>query len=148
MASPRPRRLVCDLIDDDLATGKLYPSPKRDVLLWCHAHHRSRRVSRTSRQYHRRGLRIRLRNVAGEETRFEAVADRLHAGELDTDDGRRMDRDPLVIQLYHYHLPKLADHGVVDSGRERGTIEYYSNEQLEAELDSISAEVSPANPYV
>jgi hypothetical protein len=58
----------------------------------------------------------------------------------------RSDREQLAIRLYHAHLPKLAEHGVVEYDLEDGTIKYQSDEELEAILDSLPDEVSMASP--
>lgn len=56
------------------------------------------------------------------------------------------DRSQLTTQLYHAHLPKLADHGVVEYDHEEGTIEYQPDGQLEAVLASLPDEMPAASP--
>lgn len=56
------------------------------------------------------------------------------------------DRERLAIQLYHSHLPKLADHGVVEYDRQRGTVQYVPDDQIETVLDSLPDTVPAAKP--
>ena len=74
------------------------------------------------------------------------LVDRLHQAGPGGADARRMDRDRLAIQLNHCHLPKLADHGIVEHDRDRGTTEYRPDEQIEAVLDELPEEPSLTDP--
>ena len=74
------------------------------------------------------------------------LVDRLHQAGPDGADARRMDQDRLAIQLNHCHLPKLADHGIVEHDRDRGTTEYRPDEQIEAVLDGLPEEPSLTDP--
>ena len=84
-----------------------------------------------------------LRREANGETSIDALVDRLYEDSA-TDTDRRVDREQFTIQLYHVHLPKLAEHGVVEYDPERGTIQYRPDEQTEAVLDSLPDGVSVA----
>jgi DNA-binding transcriptional ArsR family regulator len=95
---------------------------------------------------HRRRLLEHIRHEGDGEVRIDHLVDHLSRAEPAAAGDRRPSRDQLAIQLNHVHLPKLADHGVVEHDRERGTIEYRPDEQLEAVLDGLPEELSFANP--
>lgn len=69
----------------------------------------------------------------------------MHNGGSVTDD-QTTDREQLAIQLYHTHLPRLADHGVVEFDPENQAVRYQPDEQLETVLDSLPDELSLAHP--
>ncbi len=94
----------------------------------------------------RRRLINHLRHNGNEEVRIDHLVDQLHQAEPASADDREKSRDQLAIQLNHVHLPKLADHGVIDHDHERGTIEYQPDEQIEAVLDGLPEEPSVTNP--
>jgi hypothetical protein len=58
---------------------------------------------------------------------------------------RNSSRDQLAIHLTQSHLPKLADHGVVEQHQDRGTIKYRPDEGIEAVLDGLPEEPSLIN---
>lgn len=94
----------------------------------------------------RRRLAIRhLRHEANGKTTIDDLVDQLYNGGSDADD-RPPDRKQLAIQLCHAHLPKLADHGVVEFDPENGAIWYQPDEQVETVLDSLPDELSIASP--
>ena len=82
----------------------------------------------------RRRLIEHLRQNGNGETPVDDLIDRLHRAEPDIADERQMNRDQLAIQLTHCHLPKLADHGIVEYDPDHGTVEYRPDEQFEAVL--------------
>ncbi|WP_254544877.1 DUF7344 domain-containing protein [Halomarina pelagica] len=86
-----------------------------------------------------------LRHEANGKTTIDDLVDRLHNGGSDAVD-QPTDRKQLAIQLYHAHLPKLADQGVVDFDPENGAIQYRSDDQFETILDSLPDELSLASP--
>lgn len=86
-----------------------------------------------------------LRRESGEYVTIEALAEELSAAESGPD-GDRQDRRRFEVQLVHTHLPKLADHGVVELGPENDAVRYRPDPQVERMLDSLSGEVTPANP--
>ena len=94
----------------------------------------------------RRRLLEHLRHNGNGEVQLDDLVDHLYEAEPAAADDRQMSRDQLAIQLFHIHLPKLADHGVVEHDHERGTIEYRPDEQIEAVLDGLPEEPSLANP--
>jgi hypothetical protein len=95
---------------------------------------------------HRRRLLKHLRHNGNAEVQINDLVDQLYQAELAAADDRQMSRDQLAIQLNHSHLPKLADHGVIEHDHERETIEYRPDEQIEAVLEGIPEEPSLANP--
>ncbi len=89
----------------------------------------------------RRNLIHQLRHDGNEQTTIDTLVDRLNRGERSAGKDRPPTREGLAIQLYHTHLPKLADHGVVEYDPERGTVRYLSDERLEAVVDSLPGEM-------
>lgn len=94
---------------------------------------------------HRRQVIQHLRHEANGNTTIDGLVDRLHNGGLDADN-RSTDREQLAIQLYHTHLPKLADHGVIEFEPENGTIRYQPDVQFETVLDSLPDEQPVISP--
>lgn len=87
-----------------------------------------------------------LRYEATGRTTLDDLVDRLlSSGSVSVGD-RRADRKTLALQLYHVHLPKLDDHGVVEFDPDSGTVQYAADERFEAFLDSIPGGVSVADP--
>lgn len=86
-----------------------------------------------------------LRHEADGNTTIDDLVDRMHDGGLDAD-GHPTDREQLAIQLYHAHLPKLADYGVVEFEPENGAIRYRPDEQFETVLDALPDELPLASP--
>lgn len=83
-----------------------------------------------------------LRHEADGRIALDDLVDQLRgSGPVLTADPRT-DRDRLAIDLVHTHLPKLADHGVVDLDLQRGTVRYQPDERIEAVLDSLPEEVA------
>lgn len=69
----------------------------------------------------------------------------MNTGESITND-RTSDPGQLANQLYHPHLPKLADHVVVDFDLGDRTVRYQSDAQFETVLDTLPDEPSLAHP--
>jgi hypothetical protein len=63
-----------------------------------------------------------------------------------TGDDQLRDREQLAVQLQHTHLPKLADHGVVEYERRSGAVRYRPSEPVERVLDTLPGEVSIPDP--
>lgn len=95
---------------------------------------------------HRRSLIDQLRNDGEGRTTVDDLVDQLDRGEHATSTDQPPDRDELVIQLHHVHLPKLSDFGVVDYDLECRTVRYLPNEQIEAVVDSLPEEVPQPEP--
>ena len=91
---------------------------------------------------HRRRVIYHLRHEANGTTTFEDLVDQVHRHASGGKNGPPPDREALAIRLQHSHLPKLADHGVVDYDHRSGAVRYYPDEQVEAVLDSLSEDVS------
>lgn len=86
---------------------------------------------------HRRRVIHHLRHEAAGTTTFENLVDQVYDRVSDSTDGLLQDREELAIQLYHTHLPKLAEYGVVEFEHTTGTVRYRPNEQVETVLDSL-----------
>lgn len=86
---------------------------------------------------HRRRLIQQLRQEANGRMAVDELVTQLRREEFVPDRERPPDRGELAIKLYHNHLPKLANHGVVEYDAEAGTVRYRSDEQLEAVLDAL-----------
>lgn len=95
---------------------------------------------------HRRRLIHQLRHGGNGERTIETLVDQLNGSEQAAAENRPSDRSELAIQVYHNHLPKLAELGVVEYDRERGTVQYRPNERVETVLDSLPEEFATANP--
>jgi len=95
---------------------------------------------------HRRRVIHHLRHETNGTTTFDDLVDQVHRQAPDSKNGPPQDREELAIQLHHTHLPKLADHGVVEHDPERGTIKYRPDDQIQAVLEGIPEEPSLANP--
>jgi predicted transcriptional regulator len=87
-----------------------------------------------------------LRNETNGATTLEDLVDLLEQQTPDSKNGPPQDGDQLAIQLHHVHLPKLAEYGVVDFEHGSGAVRYRPDEAVETVLDSLSGEVSLANP--
>lgn len=81
-----------------------------------------------------------LRQQATGETTIGDLAEHLAAaGQVTENDSKR-----LSIKLHHAHLPKLADHGLVEFDPDRGSVRYRPNERVERVIDSLSESGRPA----
>lgn len=94
---------------------------------------------------HRRQAIQQLRQETDGEATIDELVDRLLGDESRSDDNT-VDREQLAMQLYHAHLPKLADHGVVEFEPENRSVRYQPDEQIETVLDSLPDELSAAHP--
>ena len=94
---------------------------------------------------HRRRVIQRLREKSTGKTTVEDLVDHLHGSNSPAATDRRLDRNQLLLQLAHTHLPKLADHGVVEIDPDVETVWYQPDEQVEAVLDSLPENVPQPN---
>lgn len=85
----------------------------------------------------RRQLIQTLRQDNHDETTIEALVDQLHGGESVQGNDPPPDRETLLAKLHHNHLPKLAEHGVVDFDPTDGTVRYRSPARVELMLDAL-----------
>ncbi len=77
---------------------------------------------------------------AAEPTSPDELGRRLAASDrsIDVNAAGRADRRAIAVELVHYYLPKLDDHGVVDYGRSDATVTTGANfEDLEPFLGRI-----------
>ncbi|WP_254274474.1 DUF7344 domain-containing protein [Haloarcula marina] len=95
---------------------------------------------------HRRRIIHHLRHEATGTTTVDELVEQFHRSGSDFKDGPPQDRESLAIQLHHVHLPKLADHDVVEYEHRSGSVRYRPDEQVETVLDSLPEEVSLPNP--
>ena len=85
----------------------------------------------------RRELIDQLRQNGTGEVTIDTLVDRMNESEQAASTEPPPDRERLAIELYHTHLPQLADLGVVEYDPERKTVRYRPDEQVEAVLDSL-----------
>lgn len=95
---------------------------------------------------HRRRLLQQLRHDSTGKTTIDDLVDQLLGTGAAPGTEQIRDREQLVVQLYHTHLPKLEDHGVVEYDLEGGTVRYQPNDRIEAVLDRLPEEAPKANP--
>ena len=69
----------------------------------------------------------------------EEVMDELVTRETERT-GERPNRDNIELELLHFHLPKLADLGLVDYDNRHKDIHYHSNPRLEEWLNRVRVE--------
>lgn len=86
-----------------------------------------------------------LRRGASGITKIDDLVDAMLDRGSGTDE-QTIEREQLVIQLYHAHLPKLADHGIVEFEPDNRTVRYQQDEQVETVLDSLPGELPVAHP--
>ena len=91
-----------------------------------------------SNQYRRQTIRV-LRKTPDEEVGFNELIDHLVQGTKANGD----QRDQIIIQLHHNHLPKLRKQELIDYDPEAELVRYRPNQQVEAVIDGISAKQSP-----
>lgn len=82
-----------------------------------------------------------LRHHASGKTPIDDLVDTLRSGDSHTDD-QTTGREQLSTQLYHVHLPKLADHDIVEFDPENRDVRYQPDDQIESILDSLPDETS------
>ncbi|WP_424009285.1 DUF7344 domain-containing protein [Haloferax denitrificans] len=87
-----------------------------------------------------------LRQEGGGTTTIDDIVDQFHSSGSDCKDGLPQDRKNIFIQLYHVHLPKLAEYGIVEFEHRSGTVQYHPDEQVERVLDSLPGRASLPNP--
>ena len=95
---------------------------------------------------HRRRIIHHLRHEANGTTTLDDLVEQIASRASDSKNGPQQDREELAIQLHHTHLPKLADHGVVEFEHTTGAVRYHPDEQVETVIDSLPGEVSLPNP--
>lgn len=94
----------------------------------------------------RRAIVRQLRRETAEETSIADLVDQLLGSDAVALTDGRPDRDRIAIQLYHNHLPRLDDHGVVEFDPERRTVAYRSHERIEAVLDALPEDAAQTTP--
>jgi hypothetical protein len=87
-----------------------------------------------------------LRQEANGVTTFDDLVDQVSSRVSESGSDTVQDRERLALQLQHTHLPKLADHGVVEFEQSSGVVRYNPDAQVETVLDSLPGEVSRPIP--
>lgn len=88
--------------------------------------------------HRRREILLHLHRTDGGSVAVDDLVDRLAEAEESDPMKSPVARDQLAIQLYHRHLPLLAEHGVVDFDFEGRTVRYRPDERLTAVLDTLA----------
>ena len=86
--------------------------------------------------YRRRTIEC-VRNADDHEMTVGELVETLHGTEPITVSGPRPDPRQLQIQLVHTHLPKLAEHDVVEYDPEDDVVRYRPDPRIERLMDSI-----------
>ncbi|MEF8824726.1 MAG: ArsR family transcriptional regulator [Halapricum sp.] len=86
-----------------------------------------------------------LRREADGITTFDDLVDQLHSCDSDSRNDTLRNREQLALRLHHTHLPKLADHDIVEFERSTGIVRYHPDERVETVLDSLPGDVSLPN---
>lgn len=87
-----------------------------------------------SAQYRRQTIRL-LRKTPNCEVGIEELIDNI----IDKKRAEGEQRDRLVIQLHHNHLPKLREQGLIDYDPDAQLVQYRPDQQVEAVMDGITA---------
>jgi len=87
-----------------------------------------------------------LRRRGDEQTTVDELVDRLDRGGRPAATEPPRNRVELGIWVYHTQLPKLADAGLVEYDHDRGTVQYLSDERLEALMDSLPEDAPVLDP--
>ncbi len=84
---------------------------------------------------HRRCILQYLRGKSGEVVPIAELGDAVKRMIADEECDSSLDHDRLVVHLSHVHLPKFAEHDVIEYDRDSNTVRYESSEQIETLLD-------------
>lgn len=93
----------------------------------------------------RRSLIQQLRHNSNGKIAIDDLVTQLHHEGTAPSHGETISREHLITQLYHNHLPKLADHEIVEYDSKTGIVRYQPNEQIEVILDALSERVPQTN---
>lgn len=75
-----------------------------------------------------------LQDVEDGTAAFDQLVD--HVVEQESD-AETTDRESVIVDLYHVHLPKLADYGVIEYDDCPETVEYVSDPTVESLLEGM-----------
>lgn len=89
----------------------------------------------------RETLRV-LRHTTNGKATVDDIVGRLGGNASSDDFDQPVNQNSLAIELIHNHLPRLADHGVIEYNRESGTVSYRPDAKLETVLDALPEKVS------
>lgn len=88
---------------------------------------------------HRREILQQLLAEGGGEMAVDCLVDRICRNRASLD-GSTLIREQLAVELHHIHLPKLAEHGVIDYEPDAGTVRYLHHDSVEAVLELLPSE--------
>ena len=86
-----------------------------------------------------------VRNRHGDTASFDDLLDHVIKQE---EPSSTLDREQVALNLYHRHLPVLADHGVIDVNDRAKRVRYNGNEEIETVLGSGAHESKPPTETV
>lgn len=89
----------------------------------------------------RREILQQLRHESDGKTGVDELVTQLHGSDTARSRGQGS-QEQVAIELVHNHLPKLADHGLVEIDPENEIVRYQSDEQVEALLDALPRELT------
>ena len=90
-----------------------------------------------SDQYRRQTIRV-LRKTPEVGVGFDKLIDLL----IQETTANSEQRDQIVIQLHHNHLPKLREQGLIEYDPDAQLVRYCPDQQVEAVMDDITAKQS------
>lgn len=82
-----------------------------------------------------------VREKPAEPVAIEELVDAVRRASA-TDGSQPADRERITVQLLHSHLPKCAEHGIIEYDRDGRAVRYQPNERLESLLDSCPDDAS------
>ena len=88
-------------------------------------------------QYRRQTIQV-LRETPEEGVRFDELIDHL----IQETKANSDQRDQIVIQLHHNHLPKLSEQGLIDYDPDAQLVRYRPGQHVETVMDGIPAKQS------
>lgn len=87
---------------------------------------------------HRRSVLEYLANNGEEPVPLHALASQISGGKPAANEGQPAAYDSVVTSLFHTHLPKLHEAGLIEYDR-HGSVRYRAQENVEGLLDYVTA---------
>lgn len=88
-------------------------------------------------QYRRRTIRV-LQKTPEEDMGFDRLIDHV----VQETQANSEQRNRLVIQMHHHHLPKLREQGLIEYDPDAQLVRYRPDQQVEAVMDGMSTKQS------